>query len=131
MLTVGAGDGELGVVPEARQWTVLLHGFGAASVDRGTASVDGGSLRIELGTVPSAEEVSVRVWDASPAALPTLRERLFDLLHATEGEYLVKDRAWDAVQRPGSSLEVLQRLEGVQLPDALRSAMNELLLADC
>ena len=130
VFTVAAAEGDLDVVPASRTWTAVLHGVGSAEVSLGEASADGARLRIELGPVDTAAGVSVRVSNLQAPAHPTTRERMFDVLLNTQGDYLTKDRAWGAIQPSGPVIEVLRRLDGVQLPDPLRAALYELLLAE-
>ena len=43
--TIGAAEGELDVVPSAREWTVVLHGVGSAEVDTGEVTAVEQGLR--------------------------------------------------------------------------------------
>ena len=130
VFTIEAAQGELDVVPAVRTWTLVLHGVGSAEVDGGSFEVEPGRLVIEVGEVDTALGAEVRLADRRPPERPTVRQRLFDLLHVSQGEYMVKERAWSAIDQPGDVLDVLRRLDGVDLPDPLRAAMTELLLSD-
>ena len=127
--TIGAAEGELDVVPSAREWTVVLHGIGAANVDRGDVHATDQGLRIEVGVVLSGTGAVVRLTDVEAPAHPTLRERLFEVLRSVQGDYMTKDRAWQAIDQAGEPVDALRQLDGLDLPDALRAALYELLLA--
>jgi hypothetical protein len=129
VFTVGAAEGELDVVPAMREWTVVLHGVGSAEVEAGEVTSVEQGLRIELGMVLSGTGAVVRLSDVAAAAHPTLPERLFEVLRNTQGEYLTKDRAWQAISRKDEPVDVLRQLDGIDLPDPLRAALYELLLA--
>ncbi|MFT3860631.1 TIM-barrel domain-containing protein [Micropruina sp.] len=129
LFSVGAAQGELAVVPSVRSWTVVVHGVGEATVDQGVASAGPTGLRIDLGAVATSSGASVRLSQRLPVTHPTTRDRLFEVLRSTQGEYLTKDRAWAAIQQMGDSLELVRRLDGIDLPDPLRAALYELLLA--
>ncbi len=127
---VAAAQGALEVVPEFRSWTVVLHGVGSAEVDSGVATREGGRLRVELGAVETGVGASVRLSEREAPSQPTVRERLFGVLHEAQCEYLTKERAWAAIGAPGDPMAMLRRLDGLDLPEALRAALYELLLAD-
>ena len=130
VFSVAGAEGELDVVPAVRNWTLVLHGVGAAEPSVGESSAEAGRLRVELGTADAAVGVNVRLGHREAATQPTTRERMFEVLRNTQGEYLTKDRAWGAIEPPGDPLQVLRRLDGVDLPDPVRAALYELLLAE-
>lgn len=109
--------------------TVVLHGIGAANVDRGDVHATDQGLRIEVGVVLSGTGAVVRLTDVEAPAHPTLRERLFEVLRSVQGDYMTKDRAWQAIDQAGEPADALRQLDGSDLPDALRAALYELLLA--
>ncbi|CAL8979096.1 hypothetical protein PROP_02698 [Propionicimonas sp. T2.31MG-18] len=58
-----------------------------------------------------------------------VESRLHDLLNAAQVEYRTKEAVWRVLQS-ASGLRRVAAIEGLELPDALRSAVCELLLAD-
>ena len=124
------------MVPAQRTWTVVLHGVSDADVevpDTGiavTADASAGRLVIELGTVETAVGASLRLVGMTPGGGASVQDRMFEILRTTQGDYTLKEHAWEAMSRPGDALEVLRRLEGLELPDPLRSALYEILLSE-
>ncbi len=131
VFSIAGVEGEADVVPSERTWTLIVHGVGAADVDGDPVNVEPGDrLVIDLGSIDAVAGVVVRLADRLPPEHPTVSERMFDLLHVAQGGYMVKERAWHAIDQPGDALEVLRRLDGVDLPNPLRAALTELLLSE-
>jgi len=133
--TIGGAEGALEVVPAQRAWTVVLHGVsdGDVEVPAGsavTADAKAGRLAIELGAVETAAGATLRLTGMTRGDGASLQDRMFEILSTTQGDYTLKERAWEAINRPGEALEVLRRLEGLEMPDALRSALYEILLSE-
>jgi hypothetical protein len=129
--TIAPAAGELDVVPALRRWTVILHGISdAASVDGGAATPGAGRLTIDLGEVNTADGVTLTLTAPVRGGGPTIAERLFDVLNAAQCDYADKERAWTMISHPGDTLDVLRRLDGIDLPDPLRAALSEILLSD-
>ena len=117
LFTIDPAAGALDVVPAVRSWRVVMHG---ASEDR----------IVEAGQVETAVGASVHWADGALVHRPTTQERLFEVLKSAQGEYMVKEQAWSAIDAGGSALDLIRRLDGVELPNPLRAALTELLLAD-
>ncbi len=129
--TIAPAAGELDVVPALRRWTVILHGISdATSVDGGVATPGAGRLTIDLGEVNTADGVTLTLTAPVRGGGPTIAERLFDVLNAAQCDYADKERAWTMISHPGDTLDVLRRLDGIDLPDPLRAALSEILLSD-
>lgn len=58
-----------------------------------------------------------------------MRERFFEVLRSVQGDYMTKDRAWQAIDQAGEPVDALRQLDSLDLPDALQAAQYELLLA--
>ncbi len=129
--TIAPAVGELDVVPARRRWTVILHGISdAARVDGGVATPGAGRLTIDLGEVSTADGATVTLTDPVRGGGPTITERLFEVLNAAQCDYADKERAWTMISHPGDTLDVVRRLDGIDLPDPLRAALSEILLSD-
>ena len=128
VFSIGAAEGELDVVPAARSWRLVFHGLTDATVTGGDAS-SGVRLVVEVGEVATDAGATVTLTDRVLGGGPSVRERLFAILHEAQTPYLPKERAWQLIGRPGDELDILRRLDGVDLPDPLRDALREVLLA--
>ena len=129
--TVAPADGDLDVVPERRRWTVILHGISdAESVDGGVATPGAGRLAIDLGEVSPADGATVALTNPVLGGGPTINERLFEILNAAQCDYAAKERAWAMISHPRDTLDVVRRLDGIDLPNPLRAALTEILLSD-
>ena len=87
----------------------------------------------EWGTKRICQSCGARFYDfgRSPIVCPAC-SAVFDLeiLNRAQCDYAVKERAWTMIERPGTTLDVLRRLDGIELPDPLRAALTEILLSD-
>ena len=53
-----------------------------------------------------------------------------DVLNAAQCDYAAKERAWAMISHPRDTLDVVRRLDGIDLPNPLRAALTEILLSD-
>ena len=83
-----------------------------------------------MGEVAALEGVTLTLTAPVRGGGPTIAERLFDVLNAAQCDYADKERAWTMISHPGDTLDVLRRLDGIDLPDPLRAALSEILLSD-
>ncbi|MCW3158842.1 glycoside hydrolase family 31 protein [Micropruina sonneratiae] len=127
--TIGAAQGAAEVVPAQRSWTLVLHGVDGAAAEGATIRPGSTGVRVELGDVATASGVVARVTGLTRGG-PTKRERAFELLRGVQGEYMLTERIWHSIERPGDVTEVIRRLEGLDFPDPLRAALYEILLAE-
>ncbi|WP_299451071.1 TIM-barrel domain-containing protein [uncultured Serinicoccus sp.] len=115
-LVVGPGEGDLGVLPATRTWSVRLAGSDEVHT---------------LRDVPVGEQVSVELPD--PGAPDVLGE-CFALLDAAQVEHAAKERAWVVLQRGlaeggGGPARVADELRSARLDDALVGALTEIVTA--
>jgi hypothetical protein len=136
-LRIDPVDGELGSVPEARRYDVVLCGFAgitAVEID-GTEqpTVPGpvpGSVAVHLSSVSAADGAVVRlVGDITPAGNRDVPDRLFALLDAAQIELTTKERVHRAVTTHDRA-DAVPALVALGLPQPLFNAVVELLLAD-
>ncbi|MFT3832798.1 MAG: glycoside hydrolase family 31 protein [Micropruina sp.] len=130
VFTISPAEGELGVIPSRRRWSIVLHGVSDARVDGGVATPGAGRLSIDLGEVDPAVGATVTLTDLIRGGGPTVPERLFAILDASQCDYAVKHRTWSVIETAPTPLEMLRRLDGLEVPDPLRAALTEILLSD-
>jgi hypothetical protein len=133
-LTIGAADGPAGVVPETRTWTVTLLGLPAGTAVR----VDGephhlgdtasGRVSVTL-TRDATVEATVSVGADPRPATQDLDDRLFALLNTAQYPYEAKAALLRVVSSPRSAAAKLAELQALTPPEALLSALTELLTA--
>ncbi len=143
-LVVGPIEGAAGVAPAARDWTCTLvapdvddadlyAGGPTATIDGVTAPLeverDGHLLRLTARDVPAGARLEVELGRPSAVAHDDGPARLFEVLDAARVEYDLKS----AAHRVATSCEPLHvrltHLRALGLPDALASAVEEVLLA--
>ncbi|SOC56945.1 TIM-barrel domain-containing protein [Ornithinimicrobium cerasi] len=114
-LTVGPAEGDLGVLPAVRTWTVRVVGAEGEPV--------------VVRDVPVGEQVTVSL-EGPPSAPPVLEE-CFALLDAAEVEHGTKDEVWGLLTRgvDGPRGALVSELLAARLDEALLGALTEVLTA--
>lgn len=128
-LRIAPASGALDVVPATRRFRLVLHGLDdvdAALPEGAHESAAAGPLTVELDVV-TADGASVGF--SGRRSDNRVESRLHDLLNAAQVEYRTKEAVWRVLQST-SGLRRVAAIEGLGLPDALRSVVCELLLAD-
>jgi hypothetical protein len=127
---IGPVTGRAEVVPAVREWTLTFLALRPAgvTVDGRTVDVTGGTGRWSVTVSASmGAETVVRV-EAGPLRVGTAREdAVLELLEAAQIGNPEKLAAWEVVRGPRPVAERLAELAAVELPDAVRSAITELL----
>ncbi|MGK2348425.1 TIM-barrel domain-containing protein [Actinomyces sp. W5033] len=128
-------EGPEGVAPVERE--VVLHllstAVGRATVVGRPAEVRereadgftlGAGVDVPLGTVRPAEGVRVELEGVS-VRTPAVAQEVFRLLEPAEIDYLVKDRAWVAVEAGATGTTLLSAMRAAGVPEDVIAAVSE------
>ncbi len=137
-LTIGPVTGAAGIVPDRRTWMVTLLGVDAGEIAAGSIETGGLSaeishgpdrLCVRLDDVPSDAPVSVVLGaDLQPRTIG-VQKRLEELLTRAQYGFTAKTDAWAVLQSDQPRVAQLAALHAQRLPDALFSAITELVTA--
>jgi hypothetical protein len=123
------GDGE--VVPAVREWTITFLALlpsGRTTVDGEPAEVTGTDGRWSVTVRASSEaETVIRVEGGRLRIGPDQADAIRELLEAAQIGNPEKLAAWKVIQSTRPTAERIAELSAVALPEAVRSAMTELL----
>jgi hypothetical protein len=127
---IGPVTGRAEVVPPVREWTVTFLALRPTGVTVEGAAVDvtgaDGRWSVTV-SAPTGAETVIRV-EGWPLRVGTTREdAVLELLEAAQIGNPEKLAAWEVVRGPRPVAERLAELAAVDLPDAVRSAITELL----
>jgi hypothetical protein len=126
---IGAAEGDTGVLPEHREWTVtFLAGLpeGTVTVNGAPAEVSGVDGRWSVRAAgPVGGGIVVRV-DGGPLLVGAdRREAAREILESAQIGNPEKLEAWDVVRSARSASEKLAELSAVELPESVRAALVE------
>ena len=130
-LTIGPADGDAGVVPATRRYTLRVVGVGPGTAEGRSSRYDAptSSLTVEVGDVDTASGVVVRVAGGAPTASNRELERIEAFLLRTDMDVQLKEGLWDALAAEPSFGRRMMVLEGFTLAPELRGVLAEILLA--
>ena len=84
----------------------------------------GAGVDVPLGTVRPTEGVSVELEGVS-VRTPAVAQEVFRLLEPAEIDYLVKDRAWVAVEAGATGTALLSAMRAAGVPEDVIAAVSE------
>ena len=130
-LTIGPAEGDAGVVPATRRYTVRIIGVGPATAEGLASGYDAAtsSLTVDVGDVATASGAVVRLAGAAPTASNRELERIEAFLLRADIDVQVKEGLWDALAAEPSFERRMMVLEGFAPEPALRGVIAEILLA--
>lgn len=130
-LTVSPAEGPSGIVPATRTWTITMLGLPASTavmVDGEAQGSTSDRVRVTV-TRATTAAFSVSVGADPRPATQEVRERIFALLNAAQHPYESKAALLNTATAPRSAAARIAELQALDPPEALLSALTELLTA--
>jgi hypothetical protein len=131
-LRIGPVAGRTEVVPPRREWTVTFLALlpDGVSVDGASAPVRGADGRWSVTAAgPVDREIVVRIDGGPPRVGPDRREAVREVLERAQIGNPAKLDAWRIVDGDRAAVEKVGELNAVDVPEAVRAAITELLTA--
>ena len=137
VLTIGAAEGDAGLIPQKRRWVVEFAGCGGCSVTAtaGGEAIDARTdydakrrvMTVDLGEIDVSCEIVVTLGEGAFCPGNDAMGEVFDLLNQAEIEFRMKDRIFDVVKREKDTQAALDKLTAMAVDRELLGAIAELL----
>ncbi|MCD8368647.1 MAG: glycoside hydrolase family 31 protein [Clostridiales bacterium] len=137
---IEAAEGDTALIPAQRDYAVELYGVGADSV--ASVTKDGNDaayeqswdedrhvLTISVQKVDVLQRLVITLHPNAALMANDVEHHAFVMLNRAQIPFGTKETAFRILTGPGSNISKLSTLEAMYMPDAMKSALRELLLA--
>ena len=137
---IGAAQGEIGLIPAQRKYTIRFYGVGADAVEQIT--LDGSAmeystsfdeyrnvLTVELEACPIEKEVVVSLCRDVQVVKNNARQFVYDIINRTQCPFSQKENLYRLIMSGAEKDAVLASMETMQIDEMLKSSIREVLLA--
>lgn len=128
-LTIVAPQGDTSLIPEGRHYTIIFRATEAEQVTANTPCTvthSGRDIHVRLDS--TCDSIVLHLKGCRIAPNP-VKERIFSILDTACWDYAKKEQAWKWINSDLSLTAVLSTLEDMDMPEHLRRAMIEVMIA--
>ena len=137
---IGAAQGETGLIPARRRYTIRFYGVGADAVERVTLGgsavvyttsfdVERNVLMVELDGCPVEEELIVSLHGDTQIMRNNIQQYAYEIINRSQCPFSQKENLYRLIMSGAEKETVLASLETMQIHEMLKSSIRELLLA--
>ncbi len=133
-------EGELGLIPEKRRYTLRFYGVGADSVKSVSAGGKAAAfttefdakrnvLSVTLGAFAPSARIEVQLREEAELLGNNILDNAYELLNRAQVAFLTKESLYRLLRSPGGVTEKLSTIYSTYMDEGIREAVTELLTA--